>query len=156
MLEASWWKWRRIQRGILDMGFAITDMLGAFQEYLLEDMVAQDWAHVAPVPVKEPDIPFYVSTVYRLELVEESRPLFFGRVELGQDLYYDEECLFHPPLPNRLPGHRVDEADFSIREIRAVDQRVADASLTVMNVRFVRAIAGRVVAVLAKPLEPHL
>lgn len=98
-LEASWWKWRRIQQGILDMGFAITDMLGAFQEYLLEDMVAQDWAHVAPVPVKEPDIPFYVSTVYRLELVEESRPLFFGRVELGQDLYYDEEFCERPDQP---------------------------------------------------------
>jgi N4-bis(aminopropyl)spermidine synthase len=90
-LEASWRKWRQIQQGILDMGFAITDMLGAFQDYLLEDIVALDWARMAPVPVKEPDIPFYVSTVYRLELVEEPQPLFFGRVELGQDLYYDEE-----------------------------------------------------------------
>jgi predicted methyltransferase len=44
------------------------------------------------VPVKGPEIPFYVSTVYRLELVEEPRPLFSGRVELGQDLYYDEEA----------------------------------------------------------------
>ncbi|AMX84397.1 methyltransferase [Geobacillus subterraneus] len=90
-LEASWRKWRQIQQGILDMGYAITDMLGAFQDYLLEDIVALDWARMAPVPVKEPDIPFYVSTVYRLELVEEPQPLFFGRVELGQDLYYDEE-----------------------------------------------------------------
>jgi predicted methyltransferase len=90
-LEASWRKWRQIQQGILDMGFAITDMLGAFHDYQLEDIVAQDWARMAPVPVKEPDIPFYVSTVYRLELVEEPRPLFFGRVEFGQDLYYDEE-----------------------------------------------------------------
>ncbi|WP_212774466.1 bis-aminopropyl spermidine synthase family protein [Polycladomyces abyssicola] len=90
-LEASWRKWRQIQRGILDMGFAITDMLGAFNDYLLEDVVALDWARVAPVPVKEPDIPFYVSTVYRLELVEEPRPLFFDREELGQELYYDEE-----------------------------------------------------------------
>ncbi|OXB94101.1 bis-aminopropyl spermidine synthase family protein [Parageobacillus galactosidasius] len=95
-LEASWRKWRQIQQGILDMGFAITDMLGAFQDYLLEDIVALDWARMAPVPVKEPDIPFYVSTVYRLELVEEPQPLFFGRVELGQDLYYDEE--FCAPL----------------------------------------------------------
>lgn len=93
-LEASWRKWRQIQRGILDMGFAITDMLGAFQDYLLEDIVARGYpvARMAPVPVKEPEIPFYVSTVYRLELAEEPRPLFSGRVELGQDLYYDEEA----------------------------------------------------------------
>jgi predicted methyltransferase len=90
-LEASWRKWRQIQQGILDMGFAITDMLSAFQDYLLEDVVSLDWARMAPVPVKEPNIPFYVSTVYRLELVEEPRPLFFGRVELGKELYYDEE-----------------------------------------------------------------
>jgi predicted methyltransferase len=90
-LEASWRKWRQIQQGILNMGFAITDMLGAFQDYQLEDIVALDWARMAPVPVKEPDIPFYVSTVYRLELVEEPRPLYFGRVQFGQDLYYDEE-----------------------------------------------------------------
>jgi N4-bis(aminopropyl)spermidine synthase len=93
-LEASWRKWRQIQRGILDMGFAITDMLGAFQDYLLEDIVARGYpvARMAPVPVKEPDIPFYVSTVYRLELVEKPQPLFSGRVELGKDLYYDEEA----------------------------------------------------------------
>jgi predicted methyltransferase len=93
-LEASWRKWRQIQQGILDMGFAITDMLGAFQDYQLEDIVALGYpvARMAPVPVKEPDIPFYVSTVYRLELAEEPRPLFFGRVEFGQDLYYDEEA----------------------------------------------------------------
>jgi hypothetical protein len=90
-LEASWRKWRQIQQGILDMGFAITDMLSAFQDYLLEDIVFLDWAHMAPAPVKEPDIPFYVSTVYRLEMVEEPRPLFFGWVEFEQDFYYDEE-----------------------------------------------------------------
>lgn len=93
-LEASWKKWRDIQRGLLDMGFAITDMLGAFQDYQLENIVAQGYpvAKMAPVPVKEPDIPFYVSTVYRLELADEPRPHFTGRVELGRDLYYDEEA----------------------------------------------------------------
>ncbi|ABB15162.1 conserved hypothetical protein [Carboxydothermus hydrogenoformans Z-2901] len=93
-LEASWKKWRDIQRGILDMGFAITDMLGAFQEYQLENIVAQGYpvARMAPVAVKEPDVSFYVSTVYRLELTEEPRPLFTGRVELGRDLYYDDEA----------------------------------------------------------------
>jgi len=93
-LEASWKKWRDIQRGILDLGFAITDMLGAFQEYQLENIVAQGYpvARLAPVAIKEPDISFYVSTVYRLELAEEPRPLYTGRVELGRDLYYDEEA----------------------------------------------------------------
>lgn len=93
-LEASWRKWRKIQQGILDMGFAITDMLGAFQDYQLEDIVARGYpvARMAPVPVKEPDCHFYVSTVYRLELAEEPRPLFSGQVELGRDLYYDDEA----------------------------------------------------------------
>ena len=52
-LEASWRKWRKIQQGILDMGFAITDMLGAFQDYQLENIVAQGYpvARMAPVPV---------------------------------------------------------------------------------------------------------
>ncbi|GAB6934434.1 bis-aminopropyl spermidine synthase family protein [Calditerricola yamamurae] len=93
-LESSWKKWRDIQRGILDMGYAITDMLGAFQDYQLENIVAQGYpvARMAPVPVKEPDVYFYISTVYRLELTEAPRPLFSGRVELGRDLYYDEEA----------------------------------------------------------------
>ncbi|MBX6396104.1 MAG: bis-aminopropyl spermidine synthase family protein [Alicyclobacillaceae bacterium] len=90
-LEASWSKWRQVQQGILDMGYVITDMRGGFQEYLLEDTVAMDWARIAPVPVKEPDVPFYVSTIHRLQLVEAPRPLFFGRVEFGKDLYSDEE-----------------------------------------------------------------
>jgi predicted methyltransferase len=93
-LEASWRKWRKIQQGILDMGYAITDMLGAFQDYQLENIVAQGYpvAQMAPVPVEEPDLPFYTSTVFRLELVEEAAPLFTGSIELGRDLYYDEEA----------------------------------------------------------------
>ncbi|EGL81346.1 protein of unknown function DUF43 [Caldalkalibacillus thermarum TA2.A1] len=101
-MEASWQKWRQIQKGILDMGFAITDMLGAFQDYLLEDIVARGYpvARMAPVPVKEPDVNFYVSTVYRLELTEEPRPLYTGQVELGRDLYYDDEaCVTLPEVP---------------------------------------------------------
>jgi len=93
-LEASWRKWRKIQQGILDMGFAITDMLGAFQDYQLENIVALGYpvARMAPVPVKEPDVPFYMSTVFRLELAEKPNPLFTGPVKLGRDLYYDDEA----------------------------------------------------------------
>src|SRR5690606_18245116 len=93
-LEASWRKWRKIQQGILDMGFAITDMLGAFQDYQLENIVALGYpvARMAPVPVKEPDVPFYMSTVFRLELAEKPNPLFAGPVKLGRDLYYDDEA----------------------------------------------------------------
>ena len=35
--------------------------------------------------------PFYMSTVFRLELAKPN-PLFTGPVKLGRDLYYDDEA----------------------------------------------------------------
>ncbi|MBT9281949.1 MAG: bis-aminopropyl spermidine synthase family protein [Hydrogenibacillus schlegelii] len=93
-LEASWSKWRDIQRGILEMGYAITDALPAYQDYELEDIVALGYpvAQAAPVAVREPDVPFYRSTVFRLVLVASPAPRYTGRVELDRDLYYDDEA----------------------------------------------------------------
>ncbi|HEY8347338.1 MAG TPA: bis-aminopropyl spermidine synthase family protein [Symbiobacteriaceae bacterium] len=93
-LEASWRKWRQIQQGLLQMGYAITEMRSAWQDYLLEDIVARGYpvAQMAPVPVQEPDVAFYTSTVYRLQLVEAPQPIYSGPVELGRELYYDEEA----------------------------------------------------------------
>lgn len=93
-LEASWQKWRQVQQGLLEMGYAITEMRGAWQDYLLKEIVARGYpvAKMAPVPVEEPDVAFYTSTVYRLELAEAPKPIYTGRMELGRDLYYDEEA----------------------------------------------------------------
>src|SRR5690606_33108029 len=80
-LEASWQKWRQVQQGLLEMGYAITEMRGAWQDYLLEEIVARGYpvAKMAPVPVEEPDVAFYTSTVYRLELAEAPKPIYTGR-----------------------------------------------------------------------------
>lgn len=93
-LESSLAKWRRLQRGLLAMGFAITDALPGFQEYRLEGVLERGYRVVteAPVPLPEPDVPFYTSTLFRLELAEGPRPLCRGRVPLGRDLYYDDEA----------------------------------------------------------------
>lgn len=93
-LESSKAKWRRIQQGILEMGFAITDGLPDFQEYHIDRVRERGYrvATEAPVPLPEPDVLFYTSTVFRLELVEEPAPVYRGSVSMGRELYYDEEA----------------------------------------------------------------
>lgn len=93
-LESSKAKWQRIQRGILDMGYAITEALPQFQEYHIERVLDRAYRVVteAPVPLPEPDVCFYTSTVFRLELVEQPRPLYQGAVPMGRELYYDDEA----------------------------------------------------------------
>lgn len=93
-LESSRAKWRRLQRGLLSMGFAITDALPAFQEYALEGVLERGYRVVTEAPVMpgEPDVPFYTSTLFRVELATKPRPLFRGQVRLGRELYYDEEA----------------------------------------------------------------
>lgn len=93
-LESSKVKWRRIQRGILAMGFAITEALPRFQEYQLDGVLERGYRVVteAPVPLPDPDVPFYTSTLFRLELVARPRPLYRGCARLGRDLYYDDEA----------------------------------------------------------------
>ncbi|HEY8394370.1 MAG TPA: bis-aminopropyl spermidine synthase family protein, partial [Thermaerobacter sp.] len=93
-LESSKAKWRRIQQAILDMGFAITDGLPDFQEYHIDQVRERGYrvATEAPVPLPEPDVLFYTSTVFRLELVEGPEPLYRGAVSIGRELYFDEEA----------------------------------------------------------------
>lgn len=93
-LESSRAKWRRLQRGLLAMGFAITDALPAFQEYALEGILERGYRVVteAPVPLPPPEVPFYTSTLFRVELATPPRPLFRGPAELGRELYYDDEA----------------------------------------------------------------
>jgi predicted methyltransferase len=91
-LEASRRKWRRVQMGVLEMGYAFTDILEGFQAYRLDPVVAREWAQLAPVPPESPsDEPFYMSAVHRVQLVERPAPVYTGRVQFGPELYADDE-----------------------------------------------------------------
>lgn len=93
-LEASAGKWQKIQRGVLEMGYAITEILPRFHEYALEQVLESDWQVVteAPVPVSEPDVLFYTSSLVRVQLVAPPQPLYTGPVPMGRELYYDDEA----------------------------------------------------------------
>lgn len=98
-LESSKAKWLPIQRGLLEMGYAITEALPQFQEYEIDEVLDRGYRIVtkAPVPLPEPDVRFYTSTVFRLELVDEPRPILRGHVPMGRELYYDEEAYLTLP-----------------------------------------------------------
>ena len=98
-LESSTAKWREIQRGVLEMGYAITEILPQFQEYALEHALESGWRVVteAPVPVGAPDVLFYTSSLVRLQLVTSPQPLYSGPVLMGRELYYDEEAYVTSP-----------------------------------------------------------
>jgi len=106
-LEASASKWREIQRGLLEMGYAITAILPQFQEYALEHVLDNDWRVVteAPVPPGEPDMLFYTSSLFRLQLVGPPQPVYTGPVMMGRELYYDEEAyVTSPGSPDDIPS----------------------------------------------------
>lgn len=98
-LESSLAKWREIQRGLLDMGYAITAILPQFQEYALEHVLDNDWRVVteAPVELRPPDVLFYTSSLVRLQLVGTPQPLYTGPVLMGRELYYDDEAYATSP-----------------------------------------------------------
>lgn len=95
-LEASRKKWQEIQRRLLQMNFVITDTLRGFHEYTLDPdgIMAQEYRVVTKCPFEppKPDLNWYTSTLFRVELVGEPAPLLEGTVSLSRDLYYDEEA----------------------------------------------------------------
>lgn len=98
-LESSMAKWREIQRGVLEMGYAITAILPQFQEYALDHVLDNDWRIVteAPVELGPPDVLFYTSSLVRLQLVGAPQPLYSGPVLMGRELYYDDEAYATSP-----------------------------------------------------------
>lgn len=95
-LEASPEKWQEVQRRLLSMNFVITDALRGFHEYALdpEGIMTGNYRVVTecPFPLAKPDLNWYTSTLFRLELVGDPRPAVDKAVFLGRDLYYDEEA----------------------------------------------------------------
>jgi len=95
-LEASLEKWQEIQRRLLSMNFVITDALRGFHEYALDPQTIMTGNYrvvtECPFPVGRPDVNWYTSTLFRLELLGDPRPSVEEAVSLGRDLYYDEEA----------------------------------------------------------------
>lgn len=95
-LEASREKWQEIQRRLLQMNFVITDVLRGFHEYALDpEMIMTGNYRVVtecPFALPKPELNWYTSTLFRLELVGEPRPSIEEAVSVGRDLYYDEEA----------------------------------------------------------------
>ncbi|KPJ64449.1 MAG: hypothetical protein AMJ45_05705 [Syntrophobacter sp. DG_60] len=95
-LEASRKKWHIVQQDILNMGFVITDIIRNFQTYLLnkDDILNLGLRVVenAPISINRPDIDFYTSNLFRIYAIKTPQPLLKDKVDLGRNLYYDEEA----------------------------------------------------------------
>ncbi len=102
-LEASRQKWYSIQKMFLEMGFVITDLIYNFHCYDLErsTFIKRNYPVIeaSPFNLSVPDVNWYTSNLIRLEAVQDPRPLTRGAVQLGRELYFDEEA--HATLPLR-------------------------------------------------------
>ncbi len=108
-LEASLSKWREIERRLLEMNFAITDMLRDFNVYPMKNNLEVSEQQY-PIYQKiskltgstRIDADFYRSTLIRIEAVGEIKPLVKGRVELKDEIYVDDESLVTAKASGRL------------------------------------------------------
>ncbi len=99
-LEASLRKWREIEKRLLDMNFAITDMLRNFNVYPMKDNleIAQEeyiiYHRISKiVGGGRIDADFYRSTLIRVEAVDDIHIPVVGDVELKDEIYVDDESL---------------------------------------------------------------
>lgn len=103
-IESSWHKWYNVERMLLDMGFAITDILRRFSAYpdsdnhfdeefydrtMMRRLMEMDF----PLPA---DADWFRSSFIRCEAVEEPRPLIVGGVAFDVDFYLDDETMATP------------------------------------------------------------
>ncbi len=98
--ESSLRKWREIEKMLLDMNFAITDILRRFSTYpntgnigaALEEYPVYIRLREILGDLTPPDTDFYSSSLVRVELVDRPRPLVTGHVELTDEIYVDDEA----------------------------------------------------------------
>ncbi|MCS7242893.1 MAG: bis-aminopropyl spermidine synthase family protein [Candidatus Caldatribacterium sp.] len=103
-IESSWHKWYNVERMLLDMGFAITDVLRRFSAYpdadnhfdeefydrtMMRRLMDMDF----PLPA---DADWFRSSFIRCEAVEEPKPLVVGSVTFDVDFYIDDETMATP------------------------------------------------------------
>ena len=98
--ESSLRKWREIERMLMDMNFAITDILRRFSTYPSTGNIGAALQEY-PVYIRlrdilgvlpPPETDFYSSSLVRVELVDRPRPLVTGHVELTDEIYVDDEA----------------------------------------------------------------
>ncbi len=99
-LEASLRKWREIEKRLLNMNFAITDMLRDFNVYPMKENleIAQEDYIISRrisdiVGTGKIDADFYRSTLIRVEAVDNIRIPVVGDVKLKDEIYVDNESL---------------------------------------------------------------
>lgn len=99
--ESSLRKWIEIEKGLLEIGFVITDILRDFNEYLLtgERILEEGFLVVkeSPVKVLAPQYPWYRSTFFRLQLVSNFKPFIEGEIEWDRSLYFDDDTFVVRP-----------------------------------------------------------
>lgn len=103
-IESSWHKWYNVERMLLDMGFAITDILRRFSAYpdsdnhfgeefydrtMMRRLMDMDF----PLPA---DADWFRSSFIRCEAVEKPKPLIVGGVTFDVDFYLDDETMATP------------------------------------------------------------
>jgi predicted methyltransferase len=104
-LEASRQKWHTIQKMFLEMGLVITDLVRDFHSYELEraTFLERNYPLVrqsSSFHLEVPDLNWYTSSLIRLEAVQEPQPLVSNDVELGRELYFDDEAYATLPDPS--------------------------------------------------------
>lgn len=99
--ESSLKKWYEIEKGLLNMNFVITDVLRDFNEYLLtgERILEEGFLVVKESPMKlnPPDYPWYRSTFFRIELIDNVVPFIEGEVKWDRTLYFDDDTFVVRP-----------------------------------------------------------
>ncbi len=99
--ESSNAKWRRFQRLLTDMGFAVTDIIRDFNVYP-EDQYKEGFWDTWPLwkmlPVKATHTPenWYTSALVRIEAVDEIKPVVTGDIDIVPEFYYDDESIVTP------------------------------------------------------------
>ena len=98
--ESSLKKWKNIEEMLLQMNFAITDLIRDFSVYPNEENIGTSlenyivYRHIEKMLGKRsfPDVDFYRSTLVRVEAVETPEPLVKGDVEITREMYVDDEA----------------------------------------------------------------
>ena len=99
-IEASLGKWREIEQILINMNFAITDMLRDFSTYPTKnnlEIFSEDYIITRKIyemtKNRKIDANFYRSTFIRVEAVGEIEPLIRGKIKIEKEIYVDDESI---------------------------------------------------------------
>lgn len=103
-IESSWKKWYLVEKMLLEMNFAITDILRRFSSYPDRDNQFDRTYYERTMMLRlldfEPPLPadadWFRSSFLRCEAVELPVPLVVGSVAFDKDFYLDEETMATP------------------------------------------------------------